>query len=49
LLDSERLLYGVQIAYHRSLAQYVETVAKLEETLGESISDLPFGELNHGH
>jgi cobalt-zinc-cadmium efflux system outer membrane protein len=44
LLDSERSLYTVRIAYYRSLAQYAEQVAKLEELLGESISTLPFGD-----
>ena len=44
LLDSERSLYNMQIAYYRTLAQFAENVAKLEETLGESISSLPFGD-----
>ena len=43
LLDSERSLYTVKIAYYRSLAQFAEQVSKLEEIMGESISNLPFG------
>jgi len=44
LLDSERSLYGVRIAYYRSLADYAAEIAKLEEIVGESISTLPFGD-----
>ena len=44
LLDSERSLYTVRIAYYRTLAQYAEQVAKLEAVTGESVSTLPFGD-----
>lgn len=43
LLDSERSLYNMQIAYYRSLAQYVEFLTQLEELTGSSLSSLPFG------
>jgi len=45
LLDSERSLYNVRIAYYRTLSQFTESLAKLEEILGESVSTLPFGEI----
>lgn len=43
LLDSERSLYSIQIAYFRSLAQFVEFLTQLEELSGASLSSLPFG------
>lgn len=43
LLDSERSLYNMQIAYYRSLAQYIEFLTQLEELTGVSLSTLPFG------
>lgn len=43
LLDSERSLYSMQIAYYRLLAQYVEFLTQLEEIAGTSLSSLPFG------
>lgn len=45
LLDSERALYMVRIAYYRTLAQYVEYIAQLEEIVGTQLSSLPFGEI----
>ncbi len=45
LLDSERALYTVRIAYYRTLAQYVEYIAQLEEVMGTPLSSLPFGEI----
>jgi len=45
LLDSERSLYNIQIAYYRTLAQDAENVANLEKIMGESISSLPFGDV----
>lgn len=44
LLDSERSLYSVRIAYYRTLVQYVEYVASLEEVAGTRLSTLPFGD-----
>jgi outer membrane protein TolC len=45
LLDSERSLYAVRIAYYRTLSQYVETLTELEKMLSQSISSLPEGDL----
>jgi outer membrane protein TolC len=45
LLDSERSVYEVQIAYYRTIAQYVDDLAQLEEMVGASLSALPFGEV----
>lgn len=42
LLDSERSLYTNRITYYQTLAKYVDSLAKLERSLGSSISDLPF-------
>lgn len=42
-LDSERSLYGVRIAYYRTLVQYIEFLTQLEEASGSSLSSLPFG------
>jgi cobalt-zinc-cadmium efflux system outer membrane protein len=44
LLDSERSLYETRIAYYRNLAQYVDSLARLEEMAGTSLSTLPFGD-----
>lgn len=44
LLDSERSLYNVRIAYYRTLAQHVENLARLEEVVGTPLSTLPFGD-----
>lgn len=44
LLDSERSLYETRIAYYRNLAQYVDSLARLEEIAGTSLSTLPFGD-----
>lgn len=44
LLDSERSLYETRIAYYRNLAQYVDSLARLEEMAGTSLSMLPFGD-----
>lgn len=41
LLDSERALYSIQITYFKTLAEWVESIARLEEILGKPISDLP--------
>jgi len=40
LLDSERSLLKVQIAYYRTLTQYIESLTKLESALGYSVSKL---------
>lgn len=40
LLDSERSLLKVQIAYYRMMTQYIENVTDLETTLGKTVSDL---------
>ncbi|MEO5969795.1 MAG: TolC family protein [Bdellovibrionia bacterium] len=45
LLDSERSLYNVRIAYYRILSQFTESLSKLEEIMGRSLSTLPFGEI----
>ncbi len=45
LIDSERSLYTIRIAYYRTLAQYVENLTRLEELVGHSISTLPLGEM----
>lgn len=45
LLDSERSLYSVRIAYYRTLAQYVEYLTNLEEVAGTRLSTLPFGDV----
>lgn len=42
LLDSERSLYSIEVAYYQALAQYVENLASLEEKVGTSLSSLPF-------
>lgn len=44
LLDSERSLYEVRIAYYRTLTQYVEAVSELEAVAGTSLSSLPMGD-----
>lgn len=41
LLDSERSLYANRISYYQTLTKYVESLTRLERTLGTSISDLP--------
>ena len=41
LLDSERALNDVRVSYYRTLVDYTEAVASLEERLGKSMSDLP--------
>ena len=45
LLDSERSLYAVRVAYYRTLSEYVEDLTRLEETTGASLSALPMGDL----
>ena len=40
LLDSERSLLKVQIAFYRTLIGYIEAITKLESALGYSVSDL---------
>lgn len=40
LLDAERSLLKVQIAYYRMLSQYVENLTALESTLGRTVSGL---------
>lgn len=44
LLDSERSLYETRIAYYRNLAQYVDSLTRLEELAGIQLSTLPFGD-----
>jgi outer membrane protein, heavy metal efflux system len=41
LLDSERTLYEIQISYYRTVFEYVESLSKLEEAVGTSVSTLP--------
>jgi len=48
LIDSERSVYTIQISYYRTLSQFVESVAMLEERVGASVSTLPFGDLKVG-
>lgn len=43
MLDSERSLYAVRIAYYRTLSQYVDDLTHLEEVAGASLSSLPMG------
>jgi len=40
LLDSERSLLKVQIAYYRMMTQYIENITDLETTLGKTVSEL---------
>jgi outer membrane protein, heavy metal efflux system len=40
LLDSERSLFKVQIAYYRSLTQFIEGLTQLESALGYKVSNL---------
>jgi cobalt-zinc-cadmium efflux system outer membrane protein len=44
LLDSERSLYMVRIAYYRTLSQYIDDLTRLEEVTGSSLSELPMGD-----
>lgn len=44
LLDSERSVYALQIAYYQALTQYVTMLSELERVTGQSISSLPFGD-----
>ena len=44
LLDSERSVYEIQIAYYRTLSEYIGDLSRLEEMVGASLSSLPFGE-----
>ncbi len=48
LIDSERSLYDVRMAYYRTLAQYVQSLTRLEEVVGTSVSTLPAGGLAGG-
>ncbi len=48
LLDSERSLYAHRIAYYQTLSKFVESLTRLERTLGASLSDLPFPNLRQG-
>lgn len=43
LLDAERSLYEVRIAYYKALSMYVESLTQLETVTGVSLSTLPFG------
>ncbi len=45
LLDSERSLYAVRVAYYRTLSEYIEDLTRLEQTTGTSLSPLPMGDL----
>jgi cobalt-zinc-cadmium efflux system outer membrane protein len=45
LLDSERSLYSVRMAYYRTLLQLVDNIVQLEENVGHPISTLPFGDV----
>ena len=44
LVDAERSLYEVRIAYYQTLAKFVENLAKVERIAGSSLSTLPFGD-----
>ncbi len=45
LLDTERSLYGVQIAYYQALIQYIDFLTQIEEVSGVSLSTLPFRDI----
>ncbi len=42
-LDSERIVYGLQISYYLELKEFTEAIAEYESNMGQLISSLPSG------
>lgn len=45
ILDSERTLFDLKIAYAQEVKEYIDAIRLLETKIGRSISSIPFGDI----